>query len=170
MVHRSAFCTAAHPTKKEDEKGTQPKHRKACDAEAHHHAACEGDFQSLAQACAGGLGGANVGLCGDPHANVSGKCREHGTDYKCHHDEPMGGFHHGRDEAEECACDDDEHGQNAVFRAQEGQGAFVNVLGDFAHAGFAGALLANPSGLNGHDDQSKDGQARYEVEQRLLHR
>ena len=89
---------------------------------------------------------------------------------KGHHDEPVRGFHHGGDEAEEGAGDDDEHGQDAVFRAQEGQGAFVDVLGDFAHAGFAGALLANPSGLNGHDDQSEDGQARYEVEQRLLHR
>ena len=74
-------------------------------------------------------------------------------------------FHHGGDEAEESAGDDDEHREDAVFCAQKGQSAFVNVLGDFAHAGFASALLANPSGLNGHDDQSKDGQARYEVEQ-----
>ena len=98
------------------------------------------------------------------------KCGEHSTDHEGHHDEPVRGFHHGGDEAEEGASDDDKHRQDAVFSAQEGQCAFVDVLGDFAHAGFARALLADPSGLNGHDDQSEDGQARYEVEQRLLHR
>ena len=170
MVHGGAFCATAHPVQKKDEEGTQPEDRQAGHTKAHDHAAGERHLQSFTEAGACGLCGADVGLCGDAHADVSGKCGEHGTDHESHHDEPVCGFHHGGDEAEECAGDDDEHGQNAVFRAQEGEGAFVNVLGDFAHARFAGALLANPSGLNGHDDQSEDGQARYEVEQRLLHR
>ena len=93
------------------------------------------------------------------------KCREHGTDDKRDHDEPVGGFHHGRDEAKEGACDHDEHREDAVLRAQKGQGTFVNVLGDFAHTSFSGALLAHPCGLNGHDNEAENGQTWNEVEQ-----
>ena len=44
------------------------------------------------------------------------------------------------------------------YSALKGEGAFVNVLSDFAHTGFAGALLAHPRGLDGHDNEAENGQ------------
>ena len=77
----------------------------------------------------------------------------------------MSGFHHGRDQAQESACEHNEHSEDAVFGAQERQSALMNVLSDFAHAGFSGALFAHPCGLNGHDDQAENGQTWNEIEQ-----
>ena len=165
MFDRCAFCTTTHPAEKEDEEGTQPKDCEASHAETHHHAACEGDFQTLAQARASGLGGANVGLGGDAHADVACECREHGADDKCNDDEPVCGFHHGRHEAKERASHHDENREDAILSAQKGEGAFVNVLGDFAHTSIAGALLAHPCGLDGHDNEAENGQTWNEVEQ-----
>ena len=165
MVHRGAFCSTAHPTKEKDEKGTQTEDCKAGHAEAHHHAAREGDFQALAQARASRLGGAHVGLGGDAHAYVACKCREHGTDDKRDNDEPVGGFHHGGHKAKEGSCHDDEHREDAVLSAQKSEGAFVNVLRDFAHTSFADTLLAHPCGLDGHDNEAENGQTWNEVEQ-----
>ena len=102
---------------------------------------------------------------GDAHADVAGERREHSTDDKRDHDEPVGGFHHGRHEAEKGTRHHDEHREDAVLCAQEGEGAFVNVLSDFAHTGFAGALLAHPRGLDGHDNEAENGQTWNEVEQ-----
>ena len=73
----------------------------------------------------------------------------------------MGGRYNGRYKPEQCSGDYHENGEDAVLRAKEGEGAFVNVVGDFSHSGFAGILLANPSSLHGHYEQSQDGDCRY---------
>ena len=167
LTHGSA-CTSsvtAHPTQKKDEENAQSEDCETGHTEAHHHASCKGDFQTLAQARACGLRGAYVGLGRNAHANVSCQSRKNSADDKGHDDEPVRGFHHGGNKAQEGACHDDEDGQDAVFRAQKRQSSFVDVLCDFTHSGRARVLFAHPSRLDGHDDQAENGQCWYEVKQ-----
>ena len=107
------------------------------------------------------MGCADVGLSRDAHADVTSQGGEHRANDKGDNDEPVRGFNQAGHQTEQCSGDYDEDGEDAVLRTEEGQGTFVNVVGDFSHSGFAGVLLANPSSLHGHDEQSQDGDCRY---------
>ena len=146
---------------KQDEQGAESEDRQAGYAQSHDHAACEADLQAFAQAGASRLCCADVGLCRDAHSDVTGQCGEDRTNDESDNDKPVGGFDHAGHQTEQCSGDYHEDGEDAVLRAKEGEGAFVNVVGDFSHSGFAGVLLANPSSLHGHDEQSQDGDCRY---------
>ena len=62
------------------EQGAEAEHAEADHAHAHHRAAGEGDRQAVAEALAGGVGGADVGLGGHPHADEAGQRRAEGAD------------------------------------------------------------------------------------------
>ena len=168
VLHASPDATGEE-VQEEDEQDAQAKDRKAGDAEAHDHAAGEGDLQGVSQARAGSLCGADVGFGGDAHADVARERGEHSTDDKGDDDEPVGRRHEHGHHAQQGTGDHHEDGQNAVLRAQEGEGTLVDVLGDRAHLLLTSVLGADPAGLDEHVNEADDGQGGHEVKDRVLH-
>ena len=86
------------------------------------------------------LCGTDIGLGGDSHADVACQCGEHGTDDKRNHDEPVRGRHQHGHHPEQGSSNHNENGEDAVFSTEEGEGTFVDVLGDGTHLLLTGAL------------------------------
>ena len=165
LVHRGAFCTAAHPSKKKDEEGTQSKDSKARTPRPITMPPVKDTFKpSLKLVRAAWV--VRTLACAAmrmPMLPASAENTAPITKATTMNQWVVSTMEDTRPSRAPATTTN--HGQDAVLGAQEGEGAFVNVLCDFAHTSFAGALLAHPCGLNGHDNEAENGQTWNEVEQ-----
>ena len=102
----------------------------ADDAKAHDGATGEGDLKRLAEALAGGVGGADVRLGGDFHADIAGSDGDGSTEQEC--DGGVDAFARigcvgvVNQYNNDCGKTDHEDGQKFIFLLQEGHGAVCN--------------------------------------------
>ena len=102
------------------------------DAHAHDRAAGKGDGKSLVHtACPRCVGGADIGLGGDVHADIAGKDGEQGAAEEAYRGDPAVLTKEQADSQEE---NDDEDRKDLVLRKEESLSAFVDGGGDLLHA------------------------------------
>ncbi len=93
VMHRDgAPDVAVEEVGEGDEADREPEDAEADDAETHHRAAGEGDLERGAQPLARGVGGADVGLGRDPHADEAGERGAEGAEHEGDRDPGGGAF------------------------------------------------------------------------------
>ena len=146
-----------------DEEGTDAEHGQTGHAESHHGTAAKGDLQGLGEGGLCGLGGADVRLGGDLHAEESREGGEETADHKAGHDQDArvgGHLRNLREDAETGTRDHHVHAEDPVFGLEEGHGPLGNVGCDSRHLGIAGILLGDPTRKDRpvhQGDESQDG-------------
>ena len=117
------------------------------DAETHDRTACKGDLEPFAEAGAGPLGGAGVGLGRHAHPDVAGKSRA-----KSPHDERERHERRAVDrvfdsaESEQRRDAGHEDGEDFVFGAQKGHRPVSNEPADLLHFFRPWVLFRNQGG------------------------
>ena len=139
---------AVLPDKGNDGKAEQPQ---PDDAETHHGAAGERDFQRSGPAADGGIGRSGIGQRGDVHPQPSrqrrGKSAAEVGDgdiwFRVNEYRQDDEYHHGED------------GQGVEFAAQKGHRPLPDGMGDFTHFLIARALAHNRSHQIAHKTESQ---------------
>ena len=159
--------------------------REAGHGEAHDGATLEGDAEAGTEALAAGVGGADVGLGGDVHAEPARGGGEEGSEQDADDQEEaaeevellhggvaevvgvVGGhgaegadLERAKEDAKDGGHDQHKGGKVGVLGLEEGAGTVRHVLGDGAELGLvvsAGGLLHDERGEGTHEDSSDDG-------------